>query len=188
MSVHAEPAVGVSETGRDLALELETIAGRQPARPALRDPGGATVSYGELLSSARELAATLPAASEHRPGPVAMVLPHDPGTVIAMLGALLSGRPYYVLDPAQPRRRLEELVAAAEPDHTWAAAGALRSRLRAIGHSASVPRGQTGARGEPRRSPAEAREPCALYEYWRRWLYSCAIVAFSGSWVPPGLA
>ena len=163
MSVPAEPAAGITETAHDLGLELETVARQQADRPALRGPRGAVLTYGQLLSSARELAATLPAAQAHRPRPVALVLPHEPGTVIAMVAALLSNRPYYVLDPAQPRRRLEELVAAADPEHIWASADALRSRLRAIGHDASAPRASTGAQSEPRRGPAGLGGQCALY-------------------------
>jgi acyl-coenzyme A synthetase/AMP-(fatty) acid ligase/thioesterase domain-containing protein len=152
--------VGATDIGRELAA----VADRHPDLPALSDSAGARLSYRDLISAARGLAATLPAVRGPAPKPVALVLPHEAGTVVAMVAALLARRPYCALDPAQPRRRLEELLATLEPELIWTSRAELRSRLRAIGHEAAPPRGTSAsAPGGGEQAPAEGDAPCALY-------------------------
>ncbi len=159
--------MGMNHAAADLGLELERVARRDPDAPALSGPGVA-LTYGQMLSAARELAATLPPTTSNPSRPVALAMPHDPGSVVAIVAALLGGRPYCALDPEQPRRRLEDLLGTIEPELVWASDAALRVRLRAIGHEAQAPL------GAPARTPARERTPAAQDD-------ACAIFLTSGS-------
>ncbi len=65
-----------------------------------------TLSYAELASEAiavlRAVRGAVPAGA-----PVALLHPHEPGAVCALLGILASGHPVVVLDPRTPAARLQ---------------------------------------------------------------------------------
>ena len=150
----------MSEPALNLDLELERVARVDPHRPALSDPEEA-LTYGELLARARALAASLPPARGEDPQPVALLMPHRAGTVVGMVAAMLAGRPYCVLNPAQPRQRIESLMAAIEADVIWASDATLRDRLEAIGLQAAAPIARPDRDLQP--VPARPSHPIALY-------------------------
>lgn len=148
----------------DLGPELERIARAAPDRLAISDPDE-SLTYGELFSAARRLADTLRAAPAHSPRPVALLMPHRATAVAAIIGALLAGRPFCVLDPSQPRRRIERLVASIDPGILWVADEGLRDRLRAVDLKPSSP-GRSPERERPQPPGSAAESPdgvCALY-------------------------
>ncbi|MER7415699.1 AMP-binding protein [Micromonospora peucetia] len=89
------------------------LAATVPDRPALL--GGTTaVTYDDLASAAGGHAALLAAAGA-RPGDrVALLTPHGPPTVAAILGTLAAGCAYVPLDPGFPVGRLRHMLAAAD--------------------------------------------------------------------------
>ncbi len=117
---------------------LERAAEEDPGRLALSD-AAETLTYGEMLAEARDLASSLPAGAGD-PRPVATLMPSNARGVVAMLACLIAGRPYCVLNPAQPRRRLEALLGAIEPSTVWVADRSQREKLGVVGLPVAVPR------------------------------------------------
>jgi acyl-coenzyme A synthetase/AMP-(fatty) acid ligase/thioesterase domain-containing protein/acyl carrier protein len=150
----------------DLGIELQRTALAEPDRLALSD-ADQNLTYREMLAQAGELAASLPPADDVAPRPVAMLLPNSAGTVVAMIACLLAGRPYFVLSPAQPRWRLEALLATIDPEVIWVADPSRREKLETVGlpATAPIPVGEPAdARGwQVRRSPSDADRICGIY-------------------------
>jgi len=76
----------------DLGLELQRIARIHPDRLALSDPQR-ELTYGQMLTEARGLAASLPPARGEDPQPVALIMPQSARTIAGLLACLLAGRP-----------------------------------------------------------------------------------------------
>ncbi len=155
----------MGEPIHDLGLELERVAGLVPDRPAVSDPEDA-LTHGELLSAACELAAALAPTARERPRPVVLLMPHRARTVACMAAALLAGRPYCVLNPAQPWRRIEALLAEIDPEVTWTTDATLRDRLGAVGLQVGrPPTADAPARtaDRPTRRRGRRGSVCALY-------------------------
>ncbi len=145
----------------DLGEELQRVAGAEPDRLALSD-AHEDLTYGEMLADARALAASLPAGSADR-RPVAMLMPSNARVVVGIFASLISGRPYCVLNPAQPRRRLEALLGAVDPSVVWVADRDQREKLRAVGLPAvgATPAGEPEE--EPWQAPAAGDGICGVY-------------------------
>lgn len=85
-----------------------------PDAPAVRC-GAQTMTYRELDARADRLARALVEAGARPEAVVALALPRTSDLVVALLGVLRAGAGYLPLDPRYPRRRLEFLLADAEP-------------------------------------------------------------------------
>ena len=92
-----------------LIARFEAQASAAPERVAVATPD-LTLTYEELSRAANRVAYALLdepiAGSEH----VALILDHDADMLVGLLGVLKSGKAYVALDPAQPDRRLGELL------------------------------------------------------------------------------
>ncbi|HEY6324431.1 MAG TPA: amino acid adenylation domain-containing protein, partial [Thermoanaerobaculia bacterium] len=94
-------------------LVHEQIAARAAGAPdALAVvSGGEDLTYGELASRVRALAARLGAAGVGPERRVALLLPRSPELIVALLAVLEAGGAYVPLDPALPPARLASLLA-----------------------------------------------------------------------------
>ena len=94
---------------KEMALTRQILAHATatPDKVALR-MGGEQVTYGELGKKGRHEVEVLSAWKKHHP----VIFPGGRGadTVAGMLGCLLSGRPYVVLDPAAPVLRQNQII------------------------------------------------------------------------------
>ncbi|GAA2612855.1 amino acid adenylation domain-containing protein [Actinomadura fulvescens] len=89
-------------------------AARTPDLIAVEDEDGA-LSYAHLVRQARRGAGLL--TREGRPGsPVAVRVPRGRDLIVAGLAAMLAGRPYLPLDPAEPARRARAFLKTAAID------------------------------------------------------------------------
>ncbi|MCS0637585.1 amino acid adenylation domain-containing protein [Streptomyces sp. LP05-1] len=93
---------------------LTDHAARRGAAVAVEE-AGRSLDYAGLYAAARRLAARLAARGVGPGDLVAVVLPRGTGTVVAVLGVLLSGAAYCPLDPDAPASRTEALLASARP-------------------------------------------------------------------------
>jgi enterobactin synthetase component F len=156
----------MSDAGRNLGTELERFALAAPDSPALSDPDR-ILTYRELLDRSRSLTASLGPARDDHPRTVALLMPHSVSTLVSVVAALLAGRAYCVLNPAQPRRRIEALLAAIRPEAIWASDPKLRDALRTVGLEAVEPGmapKPSGASGDlPAPLPERPGRLCALY-------------------------
>ncbi len=150
----------------DLGLELQRIARIGPDRIALSDPQG-ELTYRELIAEAGGLAASLPPADGEARQPVALIMPQGARAIVGLVACLLAGRPYCALSPAQPRQRLEALLAEIEPELIWVTDERRRERLEAVGLPAADPIGAGVRDGDwdaPADAPAtDAGHLCAVY-------------------------
>jgi amino acid adenylation domain-containing protein len=89
---------------------------------------GMRLSYAELDSASRWLAAELLRQGAATGAPIAVVLPKCGEQVVAVLGILRAGLCYVPVDPALPRERLHELLGLAGAAHAITSAG-LREAL-----------------------------------------------------------
>lgn len=100
---------------KEMALTRQILANAAavPDKTALV-MGGERLTYGELAKKAGHQAEALSAWKKHHP---AIVIPTEGqklDSAAAMLGCLLSGRPYVVPDPAAPARRRDRIIRDAE--------------------------------------------------------------------------
>ena len=93
---------------------FETQAARSPEAVALTF-GASTVTYGQLNERANQLAHYLRASGVGPDTLVGLCLERSPEMVTAILGVLKAGGAYLPLDPAQPRERLDYMLADAAP-------------------------------------------------------------------------
>lgn len=95
-----------------VVADLGRWAALQPAAVALTwlPDGGPpeTFTYGALAAAVATQSAHLAASGASR---VALLAGTDPHTVVAMLGALAAGVPCLLLNPGDPRARLEDILA-----------------------------------------------------------------------------
>ena len=98
----------------DLLSALQAHAARIPNRPALAYRG-VHYSYGELLQSVYRLAGILVSRGVVQNTRVAVLLPREPETIIALLAILWAGGGYVPLDPESPPARLDWILEDAEP-------------------------------------------------------------------------
>ncbi|WP_329310810.1 amino acid adenylation domain-containing protein [Streptomyces sp. NBC_01262] len=96
---------------------LDLIAGHAARRGGVIaiEHDGRSVTYAELLGSARHLARRLAARGIGAGSLVAVVLPRGIDAVTAILGVLMAGAAYCPLDPAAPASRTAALLADAAP-------------------------------------------------------------------------
>ncbi|MGI5261960.1 amino acid adenylation domain-containing protein [Streptomyces angustmyceticus] len=87
-------------------------AARTPQALAVAD-GDTTLTYAQLVSSARALAAHLRERGVRRGDSVALLMPRSARTVVAQLALWWAGAVCVPLDPAHPRARSEALAADA---------------------------------------------------------------------------
>ena len=96
---------------QSLAQALEEVAARFPTAPALVQDGHET-DFATLLALARGLAAQILAAGAP-PGPIALLLGPSPISVAAWFACAMAGRPFLLLEPANPPERNRMLAAKA---------------------------------------------------------------------------
>jgi len=103
----ARVALPVEATeARDTVVDrIRSIAASSPARVAV-DDGARTLTWAELCDDADRIARLIAAACPDRKRPVGVMVPHDTRVATAILGVLVSGRPYVPLDPEYPTERL----------------------------------------------------------------------------------
>lgn len=155
------PGAGSAELGARLERAARLFSGRLAAADGER-----AMTYGELFAHAGTLAETLGAAGAEGSRPVALLMPHRTDAIACVVGALMAGRPYCVLNPDQPRRRIETLLAAISPEAVWAHDPTLRSKLEKVGFRAIEPVTSiepVGFRGRRPRPRAGRERLCALY-------------------------
>jgi amino acid adenylation domain-containing protein len=87
-------------------------------------------TYRQLDERARQLAAALLAGPPRDPWS-ALLLPHDAGMVVGILGSLMAGRAYLPLDAAHPDARLQ-LILADTQAKSLVCNGATRDRAQAL--------------------------------------------------------
>lgn len=90
------------------------LAEADPDRPGLSF-GGECLSYGELLESSRRVAAALMDLGLAPGSRVAIVARRNPRSVIQLLGVLLAGCQFAILDRTYPRARVRAMVDACRP-------------------------------------------------------------------------
>jgi amino acid adenylation domain-containing protein len=89
-----------SEIERSIGERFEKMSHRYADRAAIRALDGELWTYARLRTAAHRVARALASAAGERP--VALLLPSDAPLFAAMLGTLLSGRFYAVLDASLP--------------------------------------------------------------------------------------
>ncbi|GAB2755696.1 non-ribosomal peptide synthetase DhbF [Salinifilum aidingensis] len=107
-------AAEAAPEGRTLPELFEQQVQLTPEAVAVRD-GADSITYGELNARANRLAQYL---IDRGVGPdqlVALTFQRSAELVVAVLGTLKSGAAYLPLDPEQPRRRREHVLADARP-------------------------------------------------------------------------
>ncbi len=93
---------------------LEGLAQRHPEAPAIVAHDG-RLTRAELFAAAEGIAAALRSGAVEHGATVAVCLRRGVMTPAAMLGTLLAGGAYFLLDPDHPQERLSKLIAAAAP-------------------------------------------------------------------------
>jgi amino acid adenylation domain-containing protein len=99
---------------KSLAARFVDVAGRQPEHVALID-GQATVTYGELLQRARNVAGFLHGAGIGPGSRVAIDIEKSADAVAALLGTQWAGAACVPIDPVTPGPRLELMLRDCEP-------------------------------------------------------------------------
>jgi amino acid adenylation domain-containing protein len=84
---------------------LDASAARVPERTAVVDPGGSTISYGDLNRRADALAGYLSAAGVRQGDRVGVVLPKSIAAVTALFGIMKAGAAYVPVDHTAPAER-----------------------------------------------------------------------------------
>jgi len=90
---------------------LEANAARWPGRLAIVEPGGASITFGDLGREAATFSAGLDEAGLRRGARVLLLLPIGIPLYIALLGILWGGRTAVLVDPSADRRRLDAALA-----------------------------------------------------------------------------
>jgi amino acid adenylation domain-containing protein len=94
----------------NLASHFEDSARRFPQRPAVVNPDGEEVRYGNLDDTAERIAAFLFAQGVGAGDRVALVMPKSAKTVAAMLGILKTGAAYVPIDWTAPSERIRLIL------------------------------------------------------------------------------
>ncbi|WP_129297981.1 non-ribosomal peptide synthetase [Streptomyces lydicus] len=106
------PEAGLPASAAGLTALVARHAARTPQALAVAD-GDTTLTYAQLVSSARALAAHLRAHGVRQGDAVALLMPRSARTVVAQLALWWAGAVCVPLDPAHPRSRSEALAADA---------------------------------------------------------------------------
>ena len=93
---------------------LESTARRSPAKTAVADRSG-SVTFADLVTSARKLAAGIAARTDARNRPVAVFLPKSKDCVVAFAAILYTGNCYAPLDLKSPASRIVTLLDKLNP-------------------------------------------------------------------------
>lgn len=109
---------------------FDGVALRHASRPAVSDRSR-SFSYRELATLVNAIAGATVAATAHRPGPVAVLLPHEARFPAALLGVLAAGRGCVPLDANHPIER-NRLIAAHAGAAAVIAAGDVAGRARRL--------------------------------------------------------
>ncbi|AZQ36254.1 hypothetical protein EJ357_24615 [Streptomyces cyaneochromogenes] len=110
---HASVAVGPGQPVPAGATAHEAVlrqAARSPHATALHGPGGARVSYAELVARARAVRDMLTEAGAAERGFVPVIARAGAEFAVAALGVLLAGAAYAAVDPDWPARRVREVI------------------------------------------------------------------------------
>jgi amino acid adenylation domain-containing protein len=161
-----DPSFGPDDT---IVSAFAAQVARHPDRPAVL-ADDARLTYRELASAVAKTAAAIAAAAGRGtlsgpvagPGRVAVLCRHGAGTVIALLGALASGRAYVPLDPAYPVPRLAEILADSDADVlvTDPANDGLAARVL-LAADRRLPAVHYGHADDPDHDPADLRDDAA---------------------------
>ncbi len=98
-------------SARTLVDYLESSASRWPNRPAVVDPAGWSVDYGDLNRQATALAAFLSSRGVVRGDRVGVVLPKGVPAVVALFGIMKAGAAYVPVDHSSPADRGRRILA-----------------------------------------------------------------------------
>ncbi len=98
----------------DVVASIEEAAAKTPDRPAVTDACG-TLTYAQLLDSARRLASVLAERKIGRGATVGICLRRNRNLSVAVLGTLIAGATYVPLDPSYPALRLASIVSDVKP-------------------------------------------------------------------------
>lgn len=88
---------------------------QQPHATAISTPLGARMGYGQLLAAVQTLAGTLALQGIGSGDRVALLLPREPDTIVAMLAVLWTGAAYIPLDTQGPAQRRQRILQHAAP-------------------------------------------------------------------------
>ncbi|MEV6827097.1 AMP-binding protein [Amycolatopsis sp. NPDC051102] len=132
----------MTEAGVETQLEpiyarFVALAEDMPHRIAISSPQGA-MSYGCLLGRAQAVAYALAKAGVTPNSRVLLLTKRDPELVVGMLGILLAGGCFAILDQSYPRKRLHEMARVARPTAAVIAGGPDLSLQAPRVHTASV--------------------------------------------------
>ena len=112
-------ALGNGAPSRPYVSVTALIAARaaaSPGSPAVRAADGAQLSYAGLLAWSGAIAARLASLGrEVRGRPIGLIAARGAGLIAGLLGILRAGGIAMPLDPGQPKARLAQLLAEAEP-------------------------------------------------------------------------
>src|ERR1700722_2476737 len=100
----------IAADARDLASYVENSARQFPDRPAVVNPNGDAVAYGELNSNADRVAAFLRAQGVQPGDRVGLLMPKSAITVTAMIGILKAGAAYVPIDWTAPAERIRSIL------------------------------------------------------------------------------
>ena len=96
-----------------IAARLTAMAAAYPQAVAIEAADGRTITYAEMMDTARRAAAGLRGRGVRRGDRVGLSMPRGPEQILAMVAVLLAGAAYVPLDPEQPAARLEAISADA---------------------------------------------------------------------------
>ncbi len=109
---------GAADADTPVVARLAARARSHPGVPAVEDATGATLTYGELLERAAELAARLRGSLGSAVGEgrrVGVALERRTDLVVAIVAAHLAGAAYVPVDPAAPAARARTILDIADP-------------------------------------------------------------------------
>src|SRR4051812_14542076 len=106
--------VGASGDESTLAGLLLAQVERSPNAVAL-SAGAELMTYGRLGVEAKRIAASLRQVCDPEDRLVAVVLPRGIDAVVAIVGVVLSGAGYVIVDPQDPGTRSRQLLFDADP-------------------------------------------------------------------------
>lgn len=107
----AEPEWPEAGTEDSVARRFERIVVAAPDAVAFCSPAGDVISYGELNARANRLAHLIRERVDGTEDVVGLLARHPAVAITGMLAALKAGHVYAPLDPSDPPRRLEHIVA-----------------------------------------------------------------------------
>jgi amino acid adenylation domain-containing protein len=99
----------------DVVAQIRSRAANNPDVPAVIG-SRSTLSYGELIATADDVAARLLEAGEFSRRPVALVAERQASSIAAVLGILQAGAAYVPIDPEYPRERVRFIARDARID------------------------------------------------------------------------